>query len=299
MNRPLLALVGLPIILLSVFVLWQTIHGGWTDRRDYRLTPLPETIIATSVQATDTPAITSPKPPIQTGPAQNQPVRQLSYVEITTGCTVHLDDSCVRAYAKPATTSRERTKLRIGSVLYVKDTITAPDGTRWYEIDFPEALRYPERLILPWYVPVEAGTFMLTDAPQDLTASTPTTTKRIVVDRSDQTLYTYEDDVLIKTYTVSTGRELTPTPRGTFTVYRKTPSRYMQGPIPGISTNFYDLPGVPWNLYFTEQGAVVHGAYWHNGFGSPYSNGCVNLKPSDAREVYEWTTVGTPITVQD
>ena len=81
---------------------------------------------------------------------------------------------------------------------------------------------------------------------------------------------------------ISTGLELTPTPRGTFTVFRKTPSRYMQGPLPGIANDYYDLPGVPWNLYFTEQGAVIHGAYWHDSFGSPYSHGCVNADPKTA-----------------
>lgn len=72
--------------------------------------------------------------------------------------------------------------------------------------------------------------------------------------------------------------ELSPTPKGEFIIFRKTPSRYMQGPIPEITgSNYYDLPGVPWNLYFTHGGAVIHGAYWHTSFGEEYSHGCVNL----------------------
>ena len=63
----------------------------------------------------------------------------------------------------------------------------------------------------------------------------------------------------------------------------------MQGPLPGIPGNqYYDLPGVPWNLYFTQEGAVIHGAYWHDSFGSRYSHGCVNLAPEDARKLYGW-----------
>ena len=98
---------------------------------------------------------------------------------------------------------------------------------------------------------------------------------------------------------VSTGIELTPTPRGNFTVFRKTPSRYMQGPIPGISDHYYDLPGVPWNLYFTEQGAVIHGAYWHDSFGTPWSNGCVNMPIASAEKLYKWADIGTEVVVRD
>ena len=37
------------------------------------------------------------------------------------------------------------------------------------------------------------------------------------------------------------------------------------------------LPGVPFCTYFTQSGAAVHGAYWHNDFGHPRSHGCVNV----------------------
>ena len=96
---------------------------------------------------------------------------------------------------------------------------------------------------------------------------------------------------------ISTGLELSPTPAGTFTIFKKTPSRYMQGPLPGF-TDYYDLPGVPWNLYFTQQGAVIHGTYWHDSFGQPYSHGCVNLSPEDAKRLYEWAGLGTKVTVK-
>lgn len=74
----------------------------------------------------------------------------------------------------------------------------------------------------------------------------------------------------------------------------------MQGPLPYLQSNqYYDLPGVPWNLYFTEQGAVIHGAYWHDSFGHPYSHGCVNLSPENAFKLYVWTPLGTPVIVRD
>ena len=82
-------------------------------------------------------------------------------------------------------------------------------------------------------------------------------------------------------------------------VYKKTPSRYMQGPLPPISDQFYDLPGVPWNLYFTNEGGAIHGAYWHESFGEQRSHGCVNLPLDKAKELYLWAPLGTEVFVHD
>ncbi|MFA5877656.1 MAG: L,D-transpeptidase, partial [Candidatus Paceibacterota bacterium] len=60
-----------------------------------------------------------------------------------------------------------------------------------------------------------------------------------------------------------------------------------------------DLPGVPWNLYFTLQGGAIHGTYWHTKFGEPWSHGCVNLPPAHAKKLYQWADVGTIVIVQD
>lgn len=73
----------------------------------------------------------------------------------------------------------------------------------------------------------------------------------------------------------------------------------MQGPLPGISDQYYDLPGVPWNMYFTQEGGAIHGAYWHAEFGKQWSHGCVNLPLETARTLYEWTPLGTSVLVQD
>ena len=174
------------------------------------------------------------------------------------------------------------------------------NGHTWYKIIFDEWLRYPERIAGDWYVAADYVRVLLNEGNRDLIDRVlSASTKRIIVDRSEQTLYAYEGDELFMEEPISTGIELTPTPRGVFTVFKKTPSRYMQGPIPGISEKFYDLPGVPWNLYFTHEGAVIHGTYWHENFGKPSSNGCVNLRPATAEKLYAWADVGTRVIVRD
>ncbi len=227
---------------------------------------------------------------------EKEPLR--SYVEIKDGCGPHFEGPCINVRTGPKSTAKVVYKLRNGVILPVKSTTVFSEGRVWYEIDFTEWLRYPKRVNPNLYVAAEFVKPFLDQGDQEFT-ETANNSKRILIDRSEQMLYAYDGDVLFMKEKTSTGLDTTPTPRGTFTVYRKTPSRYMQGPIPNISDHYYDLPGVPWNLYFSKEGAVIHGAYWHTSFGKQWSNGCVNLPVSAAEKLYKWTPVGTKVLVQD
>ncbi len=288
--RILAATTLLLIVFFGLYYLLFANHAP-TPTTNYQLVDLPpsHTEIASSPTST------------QSTPSSTPTVATSSYLTITAGCTIVVDHTCYQAFSAPDASSTKRADLRVGTVLLIKDSVVGNDGEIWYEIDFAEALRYEDRLTLPWFVPSASGIIVDTYGPQDLATQTASTSsnKLLVVDRSEQKMFAYEDKTLVYTYTISTGRDLTPTPRGIFTVFRKTPTRYMQGPIPGINTTYYDLPGVPWNLYFTEQGAVVHGAYWHDDFGNQHSNGCVNLPPRDAKHVYDWADLGMTLIVQD
>jgi lipoprotein-anchoring transpeptidase ErfK/SrfK len=55
----------------------------------------------------------------------------------------------------------------------------------------------------------------------------------------------------------------------------------------------FDLRDVPYVQYFKE-GYALHAAYWHDGFGTPRSHGCVNLSPLDARWLFSWTEPSVP-----
>jgi lipoprotein-anchoring transpeptidase ErfK/SrfK len=55
----------------------------------------------------------------------------------------------------------------------------------------------------------------------------------------------------------------------------------------------YELRDVPWIQYFAA-GYALHGAYWHDVFGTPRSHGCINLAPIDARLVFNWTEPAVP-----
>ncbi len=217
-----------------------------------------------------------------------------AFIEIVDSCGPGFVGECVYGHMHIADEHTPVMRLRTGMVLKVGGMVVI-DDENWYEVIFDEWLRYPERLTSELLVHENDARLFYATA----SGEAGTSTKRIVVDRSEQKLRAYDGDTLFMEATTSTGLDITPTPRGTFTIFRKTPSRYMQGPIPGISEKQYDLPGVPWNLYFTAEGAVIHGAYWHESFGQQWSNGCVNLPPQTAKELYDWAPIGTTVVVQD
>jgi hypothetical protein len=223
------------------------------------------------------------------------------YIRVINSCGPFYNGECLRVRSGPGTEYPVVYKLRDEVVLKVGGKVEH-DGITWYKIIFDEWLRYPERVEGDWYVAADYVEVLLDEGDKTTwDDGTPTSTnKKILVDRSDQKLYAYDGEELFMETDISTGLELTPTPRGTFTIYKKTPSRYMQGPLPNVTAqDYYDLPGVPWNLYFTEGGAVIHGAFWHKSFGRPYSHGCVNMAPEEARELYNWTPLGTKVIVRD
>lgn len=51
----------------------------------------------------------------------------------------------------------------------------------------------------------------------------------------------------------------------------------------------YELPGVPWTMFFHESGYALHGTYWHNNFGTRMSHGCINMRNEEAYWLFRWT----------
>jgi lipoprotein-anchoring transpeptidase ErfK/SrfK len=220
-----------------------------------------------------------------------------AYIEIVDSCGPYYGGTCVNLRAGPGTEYPVVSPLRDGMVFKVAST-TITNGRTWYEIGFDGEVHYPERVAGAWWVASDYARSFLDPGEVSTTTENAASTKRIVVDLAHQTLYAYDGDTLFMQQAISTGLALTPTPAGNFFVMRKLPDSYMQGPIPGVSDQYYDLPGVPWDLYFTAEGAAIHGAYWHNHFGQKWSHGCVNLPVDDAEKLYEWAPLGTPVMVE-
>jgi lipoprotein-anchoring transpeptidase ErfK/SrfK len=125
-------------------------------------------------------------------------------------------------------------------------------------------------------------------------AAKPKAQKTIVVSVGQQMLWAYKGNKVVLSSYVSTGRNGFDTPIGSYAVLSKLPSQTMEGVIGG---EYYNVPDVPWVLYFTNSGHALHGTYWHNNFGTPMSHGCVNLPIDVAAWLYNWAPVGTPVLV--
>lgn len=125
--------------------------------------------------------------------------------------------------------------------------------------------------------------------------------KRIEVNLSNQLLTAYENGEKIFEYLISSGT-WGRTPTGTFQIWTKIRSQKMSG---GSKENgsYYYLPNVPYIMFFyndqvpKKMGYSFHGTYWHNNFGTPMSHGCINMKTAEAKELFEWAQIGTPITI--
>jgi lipoprotein-anchoring transpeptidase ErfK/SrfK len=111
----------------------------------------------------------------------------------------------------------------------------------------------------------------------------------IEIDLSEQRLFAWEGKKRVYSFRISTGKRATPTPKGKFEINSKYRINRMRG-------EGYDIPDVPYAMYFYE-GYAIHGAYWHNNFGTPVSHGCVNLRVKQARKLYNWAKVGTLVVV--
>jgi lipoprotein-anchoring transpeptidase ErfK/SrfK len=122
--------------------------------------------------------------------------------------------------------------------------------------------------------------------------------KWISVNLYEQTLAAYEGGELVFATAASTGRNGLWTQPGLFEIWARLDYDTMTGGIQGDEDSYYYLESVPWVMYF-DQARALHGTYWHSKFGNQTSAGCVNLSTWDARWLYIFAEMGTPVFVWD
>jgi L,D-transpeptidase catalytic domain len=122
--------------------------------------------------------------------------------------------------------------------------------------------------------------------------------KWIDVNLTKQTLMLYEGQQPVYATLISSGEAgledaetTTATKRGIFRIHTKHVSATMSSREIGEE---FELRDVPYVMYFEKGGYALHGAYWHDRFGTPRSHGCINLAPEDARRIFHWTLPALP-----
>lgn len=111
----------------------------------------------------------------------------------------------------------------------------------------------------------------------------------IEVNLSTQRLIAWKGGKSVAISSISSGKSSTPTYPGVFKIERKLIQDRMRGAD-------YDIANVPYAMYY-NRGYAIHAAPWHNLFGTPVSHGCINLSVEQAKWLFQWTTIGTPVLI--
>ncbi|MBI5655258.1 L,D-transpeptidase [Candidatus Uhrbacteria bacterium] len=119
--------------------------------------------------------------------------------------------------------------------------------------------------------------------------------KKILIKLSTQEMSQTLGGVVVAKYKVSTGRKGAATPPGEYKVMNKNPRAW---------SNHAKL-WMPWWMQFSLSGMGIHELpEWPNGrkegenhLGTPASGGCVRLGVGPAKTMYDWTPVGTRISI--
>jgi len=188
-------------------------------------------------------------------------------------------------------------RLYYDSTHWISGIEQGPDGEAWYRI-------YDELLRSEYFVTAQHLRPVLAEELTPISPDVPPEQKRIEVTLNMQNLKAYEGDKLVLNTNISSGmprrgadpKDSTETPRGTFHVQSKMPSKHMGDGHLTDDLTAYEYPGVPWTSFFEPVvGIAFHGTYWHTNYGVTMSHGCINMRCTEAKWIYRWTTPPTKI----
>lgn len=207
------------------------------------------------------------------------------------GCLSEVTVPYTDAHWKPDKKEGVAYRLYYGTTHWVTGLQRDAEGEAWYTI-LDDKWKYV------YHVPASHLRLIPVSELAPLSPQVPLAGKRIEIWLKEQVLVAYEWDKPVFMSRIASGARFSTgnyeTPIGTHIVNWKRPYRHMAAG-DRAAPNSYDLPGVPWVCYFTEDGVSIHGTYWHNDFGKPRSHGCINLSIPAARWVYLWTLPDVPV----
>ncbi len=125
--------------------------------------------------------------------------------------------------------------------------------------------------------------------------------RNLTVNLKEQRMYARFGDIPVWSMPISSGHWETPTPRGEYTIYQKQELR-----IGGKAPHYR----MPWWQMWDARGYGIHGLpylgserghFWKEAedhIGRPVSHGCIRTLDRDAETLYNFTTLGTPLSVK-
>lgn len=221
-------------------------------------------------------------------PVLDQPNEPLEYVPYS-GMLMEVTVPFTEAHWKPRSDSQLAYRFYYGSTHWVTGVSRDIHLKKWYRI-------FDDKYAYTYYAPATAFRAVPEQELSPISPDIPAEEKLIEVDLGRQWVTCYERGRLVFATVISSGRKFSDsfywTPTGNFITFRKRGSRHMAA---GNRATGFDLPGVPWVSYITENGVAFHGTYWHNDFGTPRSHGCINMTPQASKWLYRWTTPRVPV----
>ncbi len=125
--------------------------------------------------------------------------------------------------------------------------------------------------------------------------------KSIEADLSEQKMYVKIGDFLVDTFTISTGKSSTPTPKGKFQILLKQEVRVAGAWPHYVMPNFMMFKKGGYGIHALPSLSNDHGTFWREALqhiGTPLSHGCMRLLPADSNFIWDFAEVGTPVTVR-
>jgi lipoprotein-anchoring transpeptidase ErfK/SrfK len=243
------------------------------SKRWYKVLTNPDRFVPTwSVFSTPTPGLQEPSPLPKSGP--------LAWTgRLQSGANVRIG---------PGTTHQVVKSWGAGRRVLVSATVTgeAYEGsTKWYQVAAP-----PEQSLF-------LHSSFVTKEADIVRVDKPAYAGRwIDVDLTNQVMTAYYGAQPLLVAQTASGTDKNPTDKGTYPTFWRLASQRMQGDNL-FAADYYNLDAVPYISYFHPSGEAIHGAYWHDNFGTQLSHGCVNTSLPTAQWVLTWAPLGTQVVV--
>lgn len=110
----------------------------------------------------------------------------------------------------------------------------------------------------------------------------------------------YEENAAIRSFYAIKGTAKFPTPLGAWSIVRRVANETMDSTTVGIPRNGpggYYLKNVLYTQYFRGTGESLHYNWWSSAWGLPGSHGCLGLSLADSRWLWDWASIGTPVSI--
>jgi lipoprotein-anchoring transpeptidase ErfK/SrfK len=148
-------------------------------------------------------------------------------------------------------------------------------------------------LILACVIPLCAQDSAPDNPPDDEDDSNRT----VLVSLVDRKLAVIEDGVVIATFQVAVGADVTPSPTGEFKVVSRVenPTYYRPGTVIPAGKN--NPVGTRW-MGLSQKGYGIHGTNAPGSIGHAASHGCIRLRNSDVEKLFTMVQVGDTVKIR-